>query len=80
VAKKSGEKKQAIKASDKKQTIKTNDNMRKVTEYLKENGESRTSDIAEYIGLSQARTRVILRSMGDVAALGENRNRTYMLK
>ena len=37
-------------------------------------------DIAEIIGLSAERTRVILSKMDDVEPVGENRNRMYMLK
>lgn len=63
-------KKQAIKASDKKQAKKTIENMDKIRNYLKENGESKTNDIAEYIGLSSARTRVIIAEMDDVIGVG----------
>ena len=37
-------------------------------------------DIAEIIGLSAERTRVILSKMDGVEPVGENRNRKYMLK
>ena len=40
----------------------------------------KTSDIAEYLGLSLPRTRALLNSMEDVVAMGGNRNRTYRLK
>ena len=43
--------------------------------YLTENGASKTADIAEYIGLSPVRTRVILAEMAEVEFSGENRNR-----
>jgi predicted HTH transcriptional regulator len=77
---KTSDKKQAIKTSDKKQAIKTSDNIQKVREFLEKNGESKTSDIADYIDLSPARTRAILSTMDDVEPVGENRNRRYKLK
>jgi len=73
-------KKQAIKTSDKKQAIKTSDNMDKIRIYLQNNGESKASDISEYIGLSQSRTRAIIADMEEVDAIGGNSNRTYKLK
>ena len=72
-------KKQAIKTSDKKQTQRTRENIEKIREYLRGKSEVRTNDIAEYIGLSPARTRVILKEMKDVESVGHNRNRTYKL-
>lgn len=50
-----------------------------VEEYLEKNGESSTKEIASHIGLSLDRTRVILRSMENVEAVGGNRNRRYRL-
>ncbi len=76
---KTSDKKQAIKTSDKKQAIKTSDNMNKIRAYLKVNNESKASDIAVYIGLSPARTRVILSNMQDVEALGNGKGRMYRL-
>ena len=82
-------KKQAIKTSDKKQTIKTNykkqtiksqEHTDKIVAYLREVGEVKTADIAEQLGLSPDRTRVILANMPELEALGGNRNRTYRLK
>lgn len=73
-------KKQVIKTSDKKQAKKTKENIEKIRNYLEKHGETKTSDIAEYIGLSSARTRVLLNSMDDVQAVGGNSNRTYKLK
>ena len=81
-------KKQAIKTSDKKQAIKTSDknNLRKtqekeelIREYLRQNGLSKTSEIAEYIELSPARTRALLSDMTDVVVEGANKNRKYRL-
>ena len=48
--------------------------------YLQENGESKTNDIAEYIGLSSARTRAIIAEMDDVIGIGGNSNRKYSIK
>ena len=79
-AKKTSDKKQAKKTSDKKQAKKTKENIAKIRLYLEQNGESKTSDIAEYIGLSPARTRALLGSMDEVKPVGANSNRTYMLK
>ena len=74
------DKKQAKKTSDKKQAKKTMINMEKIRDYLEQNGESKTSDIAEYIELSLPRTRAILKEMNSVEALGGNVNRRYRLK
>ena len=79
------EKKQAIKTSDKTEEssgnrIKTARNKEKILDYLKDNGRSNCAEIAAYIGLSPARTRVILLEMKEIEALGENRNRLYRLK
>ena len=73
-------KKQAKKTSDKKQTKKTTENIEKIKYYLRQNGESKTSDIAEYIGLSPARTRALLSDIKEIEAVGGNSNRTYKLK
>ena len=78
--KKTSDKKQAKKTSDKKQAKKTKENIEKIRKYLEEHGESKTVDIAEYIDLSSARTRVLLSTMEDVESLGGNTNRTYRLK
>ena len=78
--KKTSDKKQAKKTSDKKQAKKTKENILKIREYLERNGESKTNDIAEYLNLSSARTRVLLKSMEEVEAIGANSNRIYKLK
>ncbi len=81
-------KKQAIKTSDKKQAIKTSDKNKLqktqekeelIREYLRQNGLSKTSEIAEYIELSPARTRALLSDMADVVVEGANKNRKYRL-
>ena len=76
---KTSDKKQAIKTSDKKQTIKTSKNKKKIRRYLSKHGVSKASDIADYIELSPARTRVILSEMEDVERVGKNRNSKYQL-
>ena len=78
-AKKTSDKKQAKKTRDKKQAKKTVENMKKIRLYLSENGECKTSDIAEYIDLSLPRTRAILKEMDDIEAIGANMNRKYRL-
>ena len=79
-AEKTSDKKQAKKTSDKKQAKKTTENIEKIRKYLEKHGESKTSDIADYLDLSPARTRVILNNMDDVVAVGGNSNRSYRLK
>lgn len=73
-------KKQAIKTSDKKQAIKTGKNMEEIRLYLQKYETAKTIDIAELLGLSMARTRVILSEMNDVETLGTNRTRRYRLR
>ena len=80
------EKKQAIKTSDKHdnaaqaKTEKSTKNRQKIINYLKDNGRSKCSDIAAFLGLSESRTRVILSDMPEVEIMGGNRNRTYRIK
>ena len=83
------DKKQAIKTSDKKQANtschkkqnqKTLENIEKIREYLSKNNISKTSDIAEYIGLSLPRTRAILKEIPDVSPIGNNSNRKWTLQ
>ena len=45
-----------------------------------ENGLSKTSDIADYLDLSPARTRAILSEMEEIEFVGENRNRKYRIR
>lgn len=79
------EKKQAIKTSDNSQKAKpkskrTLENQQKIVEYLKDNGRSKCSDIANHLGLSEARTRAIIADMSNIEVMGGNRNRTYRIK
>ena len=46
--------------------------MEKIRQYLQKQEVAKTRDIAELLGLSVARTRVILTEMDDVEALGTN--------
>ena len=77
---KTSDKKQAIKTSDKKQATKTNNNVARIYEYLLQSGEAKTKDIAEFLGLSTQRTRVILAMMDDIEVIGANKNRKYRVK
>mgnify|MGYP000379290033 CR=1 FL=1 len=54
--------------------------MIKIKEYLSENKEAKTKDIAEYIGLKHSRTREILSQMDSAESIGTNTNRKYRLK
>ena len=71
--------KQAKKTSEESKRRKTEDNYKAIREYLRRNGLSKTNEIAEAIGLSAARTRVILKEMPDVEHEGTNTNRKYKL-
>ena len=77
---KTSDKKQAIKTSDKKQANKTDKNMEKIRLHLQKHEMAKTKDVAELLGLSLARTRVIHCEMNDIEVLGSNRNRIYRLK
>lgn len=55
----------------------------KILEYLKENLEARSQDIALFIGLKQSRTKDYLSELveeGKIIANGANKNRTYSKK
>ena len=77
---KTSDKKQANKSCHKKQNQKTLENIEKIREYLSKNNISKTSDIAEYIGLSLQRTRAILKEIPDVSPIGNNSNRKWTLQ
>ena len=64
----------------KKQATKTNNNVARIYEYLLQSGEAKTKDIAEFLGLSTQRTRVILAMMDDIEIIGANKNRKYRVK
>ena len=67
------------KTSEENKRRKTKENYEMIREYLKQNGLSKTKDIAVAIGLSPARTRVLLKEMTDVEYEGTNTNREYRL-
>lgn len=71
--------KQAKKTSEDNRRRKTEDNCKLIRDYLSKNGLSKTNDIAAAIGLSAARTRVLLKAMSDVEYEGTNTNRKYRL-
>jgi len=78
---KTGDKKPAIKTGDKKSAIKTK--MKEtIIDYLTNHAKSKSSSIAEYIGLQPSRTREYLNELiaeGIVATEGSNKNRVYKL-
>lgn len=63
-----------------KQAKKTSGNIAKIYEYLAQHGEAKTNEIADYIGLSPARTRAIISEMENIERIGTNTNRKYKLK
>lgn len=75
---KTSEQKQANKN---KQIKKTTDNVEKIIEYVEQNGESSTKEIALYLGLSPSRTRAILSNMNnELDKIGSTLDRKYKLK
>ena len=77
---KTRDKKQATKTSDKKQAIKTRKHIDYILKYLKENNEVTAAELAEKLGLSMDRTRVILKNMEEIETVGSNKDRKYKLK
>ena len=71
--------KQANKTSKQNKHRKTEENYQLIRKYLKENGLSKTTDIAQAIGLSPARTRAILKEMSGLEYEGTTNNRRYRL-
>ena len=72
--------KQAKKTGEESKRRKISDSIEKIYEYLTQNDEAKTNDIAAYLGLSAPRTRVILAKMDGIEAIGTNTNRRYRLK
>lgn len=75
--------KQAEKTSGNGQAAKTTENKTRIMEYLVKEGKSKAADIADYIGLSSARTRVILAELmdeGKIMTEGNGRARVYLQK
>ena len=65
-------KKQAKKTGEIKQTKKTIENKEKITAYLLQNDIGKTSEIAEWLDLSEARTRALLKEMADEGSIGSS--------
>lgn len=79
----SSDKKVAIKSSDKSSKTKSSIQKQAITGYLTEHTVAKTSEIAELLGVKDARARRLLAEMideGVLASEGENRNRIYKLK
>ena len=77
-------KKQAKKTGEIKQTKKTIENKEKIIAYLLQNNIGKTGEIAEWLDLSEARTRALLKEMADEGSI-ESRGKTkkkeyYLLK
>ncbi len=74
--------KQAEKTSRNGQTAKTAENKQRILDFLKKEESSKAAEIAEYIGLSSARSRVILSELmdeGKIRTEGNGRSRRYLL-
>lgn len=81
-AKKTSEKNKRNKTSEIKQAKKTWENKEKIIDFIKKNGTSKTSEIADMLGLSEARTRVILKEMvaaGSLKASGGTKKKAFYL-
>ena len=79
----SSDNKVAIKSSDKSSKTKSSIQKQAITGYLTEHTVAKTSEIAELLGVKDARARRLLAEMideGILASEGENRNRIYKLK
>ena len=79
----SSDKKVAIKSSDKTTKTKSQIQKQAVVAYLTEKITAKTTEIAELLGVKDARARRLLAEMvseGTIVTEGENRNRVYKLK
>ncbi|MBQ7316097.1 MAG: AAA family ATPase, partial [Clostridia bacterium] len=79
----SSDKKVAIKSSDKTTKTKSQIQKQAVVTYLTEKITAKTTEIAELLGVKDARARRLLGEMvaeGTIVTEGENRNRVYKLK
>lgn len=77
---KNKQKKQAEKINGNVRAAKTIANKEKIISYLESEGASKAADIASHIGLSSARTRVLLSELieeGVVQTDGNGRSRRY---
>lgn len=70
----------AIGEGRRKLSKRTTEHIDRIEAYLREHNGARTKDVALFIGLSDARTRVILNEMDNVTSTGENSARRYWLK
>ena len=64
------------------QAAKTLDNKQSILAFIAESGSASSADIAEYIGLSQARVRALLLELGHeekIIPFGNGRSRRYAL-
>ena len=81
-AKKISEKSKRNKTSEIKQAKKTIENREKIIDFLKKNGMAKTSEISEVLGLSETRTRAILKKMADEGEIftdGSTKKKSYYL-
>ena len=81
-AKKISEKSKRIKTSGLKQAKKTIQNKERIVVFLEDNRVAKTSEIANMLGLSETRTRALLKEMvseGEVKANGGTKKRVYYL-
>ena len=79
-AKKTSEKNKRNKTSEIKQAKKTLQNKEKIGVFLEHNGSSKTSEIAKMLGLSEARTRALLKEMvseGSITTSGGTKKKVY---
>ena len=71
------------KTEQKKIVYKTIDNKNKIIQYIENHGRSGIADISKHIGLSKARTRVLLNELiteGKIITEGESRATSYGIK
>ncbi|MBQ7265673.1 MAG: putative DNA binding domain-containing protein [Firmicutes bacterium] len=72
--------KQADKQSDKQINKRTSKHMKDILEYMLDVKEATAKEIAKAVGLSDARTRVILGEMQEIEFIGATNKRIYKLK
>ena len=81
-AKKASEKNKRNKTSKIKQAKKTIENREKIIDFLRKNGLAKTSEISKTLGLSETRTRAILKEMADAGEIftnGSTKKKSYYL-
>ena len=81
-AKKASEKNKRNKTSEIKQAKKTIENREKIIDFLRKNGLAKTSEISKTLGLSETRTRSILKEMADAGEIftnGSTKKKSYYL-